>query len=82
MMRFMMRLMSAALIAAVALGAAAPADAKSKRQKKVVKTAVAERVQEPRESYDCIRANSQDPAGNYRGFPCWARAAFTNFPKD
>lgn len=32
----------------------------------------------PTETYDDIRANSQDPAGNYRGFPSWARAAFTN----
>lgn len=28
------------------------------------------------ETMDDIRANSLDPAGNYRGFPSWARAAF------
>lgn len=73
----MMRYLTAALIAAFTLVAAAPADAKSKRQKTAGSTAVAERIQEPRESHDCVRANSLDPAGNYRGFPCWARAALS-----
>jgi hypothetical protein len=29
---------------------------------------------------DCIRANVLDPGGNYKGYPCWARAALA--PKD
>jgi hypothetical protein len=24
---------------------------------------------------DCARAESLDPAGDYKGYPCWARAA-------
>lgn len=35
------------------------------------------RVQKQTEdSSTCIRAQSEDPAGNYAGYPCWARAAF------
>jgi hypothetical protein len=34
------------------------------------------------ETHDDVRANSQDPAGNYKAFPSWARAAFSNFPRD
>lgn len=37
---------------------------------------------QPVETMDDIRANDQDPAGNYKNFPSWARAAFTNFPRD
>jgi hypothetical protein len=32
------------------------------------------------ESHDCVRAESLDPAGNYKAYPCWARAAFA--PKE
>jgi hypothetical protein len=31
-------------------------------------------------AHDCVRAESLDPAGNYKAYPCWARAAFG--PKD
>jgi hypothetical protein len=27
------------------------------------------------EANDCARAESLDPAGDYKGYPCWARAA-------
>jgi hypothetical protein len=27
------------------------------------------------EASDCARAESLDPAGDYKGYPCWARAA-------
>jgi len=30
-----------------------------------------------RETMDDIRANSLDPAGNYKGYPSWARAALS-----
>lgn len=26
---------------------------------------------------DCVRANALDPAGDYRGYPDWARAALS-----
>jgi hypothetical protein len=29
---------------------------------------------------ECVRAQSLDPAGDYKGYPCWARAALA--PKD
>jgi hypothetical protein len=29
-----------------------------------------------REQVECERARHEDPAGVYRGFPCWAREAF------
>jgi hypothetical protein len=38
----------------------------------------ARRAQE--ESADCIRAESLDPAGDYKAYPCWARKALA--PKD
>jgi hypothetical protein len=31
-------------------------------------------------AHDCVRAQSLDPAGDYKAYPCWARAAFA--PKD
>jgi hypothetical protein len=35
------------------------------------------RAQKPADdSATCIRAESEDPAGNYAAYPCWARAAF------
>jgi hypothetical protein len=30
--------------------------------------------------HDCVRAQSLDPAGDYKAYPCWARAALA--PKD
>lgn len=79
----MTRLMIAALVAASTVSvAAAPADAKSKRTRyyappqneRVV-------VRENPDSADCVRARSLDPAGNYRGYPCWARAALSGNPR-
>jgi hypothetical protein len=32
------------------------------------------------DAHDCVRAESLDPAGNYKAYPCWARAAFA--PKE
>jgi hypothetical protein len=29
---------------------------------------------------DCVRAESLDPAGNYKAYPCWARKALS--PQD
>jgi hypothetical protein len=33
-----------------------------------------------RESHDCVRAQSLDLGGDYKAYPCWARAALA--PKD
>jgi hypothetical protein len=30
------------------------------------------------EAHDCVRAESQDPAGDYKAYPCWARAALSS----
>jgi hypothetical protein len=27
------------------------------------------------DAHDCVRARSLDPGGNYKAYPCWARAA-------
>jgi hypothetical protein len=32
------------------------------------------------DAHDCVRAQSLDPAGDYKAYPCWARAALA--PKD
>lgn len=67
---------------AVAAAAIGPADARSKARAKAAPPAQAKaQKQQVRviETYNDIRANSQDPAGNYKGFPSWARSAFTNF---
>jgi hypothetical protein len=32
------------------------------------------------DAHDCVRAESLDPAGTYKAYPCWARAALA--PKD
>ena len=68
---------------------AAPAEAAGKARSKYTQRAqiVPERPRQPpasqrAETMDDIRANAQDPAGNYKDFPSWARAAFTNFPRD
>jgi hypothetical protein len=42
------------------------------------KRAYAKRARE--EAHECARAQSLDPAGNYKAYPCWARAALA--PKD
>jgi hypothetical protein len=30
------------------------------------------------EAHDCVRAQSLDPAGDYKAYPCWARAALSS----
>jgi hypothetical protein len=32
------------------------------------------------DAHDCVRAESLDPAGNYKAYPCWARKALS--PQD
>ncbi len=73
------------LAAAVALSAAAtPADARSKRKQQPVPPYPYERSvrgYENPSSHECIRARSLDPGGNYRNYPCWARAALSGNPR-
>ncbi len=63
----------------LALATALPAEARetagSKKAPKA-KMATTHVASRQIESHDCVRANGVDPAGNYKGFPCWARAAF------
>lgn len=74
-----MKTMIAMTVAAgIALVGAVPAEAKRKEQRKPrYSAAPVERIYENPDSYDCIRARGLDPAGNYRGYPCWARAALS-----
>lgn len=70
----------AGLTSVMALLALTPtADAKEKADSRKVPMArtASTHVAAPQiETHDCVRANGVDPAGNYKGFPCWARAAF------
>lgn len=68
------------MFAVLGLAMALPVDAKSKDPRKSRAAATADRVQDSPDSYDCIRARGQDPAGNYRHYPCWARAALSGRP--
>jgi hypothetical protein len=56
-------------VASLALPAEAHKSAPRAKSKAVIT-----RVDE--DSSVCIRAQAEDPAGNYRGYPCWAQAAF------
>jgi hypothetical protein len=75
------------VVLAVSGGVVLPdgADARGKRVK--AKRAAVERAAAPQsardssDAADCIRARSQDPAGNYRDYPCWARAALSGTPR-
>ncbi len=71
------------------LATSGPADAAGKPRAKQAERARAapdrpkrQAAARPVETMDDIRANDQDPAGNYKAFPSWARSAFTNFSRD
>jgi len=78
-----MRILMALAICAsclLALEAASAADDVAPREK----TAVAKKKQQraarrhlsERERVECQRARTEDPAGEFAQFPCWAREAF------
>ena len=73
------------LVTMFALSAVAmPADARSKRMKRTVAPYPHEssvRGYDRPDSHECIRARSLDPGGNYRAYPCWARAALSGTPR-
>ena len=78
----MWRRTTTALVAVFALSAVSlPADARSKRGKRVVVAPYpyerSVRSYERGDSHECIRARSLDPGGNYKAYPCWARAALS-----
>lgn len=77
----MWRILTSGTVALAVLSTIAvlPADAKTKRTKTSYGYRADERVAgaENPDSATCIRARSQDPAGNYRNYPCWARAALS-----
>ena len=57
----------------------ATADAQSSRYKRTPSYHYKSKAQ-PRLTYrerlECERARQEDPAGEFKGFPCWAREAF------
>lgn len=62
---------------------ATPADARSRKAKRAPAYPY-ERSYVQRENPDsaeCIRARSLDAAGNYKAYPCWARAALSGNPR-
>jgi hypothetical protein len=70
--------------AAATLAVVAPAPAEARRVAKSERCRVidgqlycpARRIVR-RETHDDVRANSLDPAGDYKGYPSWARAALS-----
>ncbi len=81
MQRLLVGVIGALTVMGVIAASAEPIGVKSKARAKAAPPAQSKvEKQQVRaiETYDDIRANSQDPAGNYKGFPSWARAAFTN----
>jgi Ni/Co efflux regulator RcnB len=75
-------LVAIAAVLATSLAMALPADA---RQQKKARSHDQQASQAKRSDYyakrareeanECARAESLDPAGDYKGYPCWARAA-------
>jgi len=62
----------------------APSDA-ARKAKRIVKPHQSEQryAKQPRysrEELECERARTEDPGGNYAGFPCWAREGFSRGP--
>jgi hypothetical protein len=70
-----------AAVAGLAVFGVQPVDARQKVRAKAPQK-VAHHTRRPvvrqAETMDDIRANSQDPSGNYSAFPSWARIAFTH----
>jgi hypothetical protein len=69
----------AAAVAAASTAAVAAEDGKQTARKHSRATYAAVQQQQrarPVETMEDIRANSLDPAGNYKGYPSWARSAF------
>ena len=73
----MRTLMAIVLFAGGILALDATADAQS-RHKRLAKSHPykAQPRLAARERLECERARQEDPAGEFRGFPCWARETF------
>ena len=83
-------LIAAAAVLSASLATALPAAARQQKQARTTDYS-ASRAQKSDyyhyrgksargDAHDCVRAESLDPAGNYKAYPCWARAAFA--PKE
>jgi hypothetical protein len=81
-----MRFLAAAVFLGSALPGSEPAEtAPSARKSKTyhyaarsqARTSGYSAARSASESSDCIRANSLDPGGTYKGYPCWARSALS-----
>jgi hypothetical protein len=75
----MRALMAIVLFAGGILGLDVTADAQSSH-KRITKSYRYKYEAQPRlterERLECERARQEDPAGEFKGFPCWAREAF------
>jgi hypothetical protein len=75
----MRTLLALALLAGGLFALQAPADSADAGKKRSVKarttTAPAQPRSYSREEVECERAQYQDPAGYFAGYPCWAREA-------
>jgi hypothetical protein len=79
-------LIAIAAVLSVSLAIALPADGQQRKARKSdsytsrAKKSDYSTSRAYEESADCARAESLDPAGNYKAYPCWARKAFS--PRD
>jgi len=74
----MRTLLALAVILGGTLALAEPADARhSWRTRNYDHAVVKIRKYKKRCDHDCVRARSLDPAGDYKNFPDWARAALS-----
>jgi hypothetical protein len=70
-----MRTLLAIVILAVGMFTlSAPSDA-ARKAKRITKPHYAAQPRYSRQEVECERARHEDPAGDFAGYPCWARAA-------
>lgn len=72
-------LIAVALFTGGMLALHAPADSAEAAKKRIAKPRTAPVTAQPRtysrQEVECERAQYEDPAGVYAGYPCWARGA-------
>jgi hypothetical protein len=70
-----------AAVLSASLAMTLPAEARQRKQARspdysTSRTHKSDYLRARGESHDCLRAQSLDPSGAYKAYPCWARAAF------
>lgn len=75
-MRKIALVLAAASILSPPLALSTSADAQPVKRRTTVQVNPSRAAPSRVETMETIRANALDPAGNYRGYPDWARAAF------